>query len=647
MKSFTQGAILIVDKSTGINCRAASSAAYENFRKLVGMQDKNSSASSSSRQHKKKKQKQGDSIKMGHAGTLDPMATGCLPVLLGQATKIQDHIPVDIKRYIAHLKLGVKTETDDADGKVVKIDENFTGISLNFDFEPILTKFRGKITQVPPIYSAIHVDGKRAYDLARAGETPTIPPREIEVYNFEAKVLDETTLLLDVTCGTGTYIRTLGTDLAKAIGTEGHLTKLRRVSSGPFTLPEDPLPLTQDDENVSINRILSLKEALETFALILDITTHPSAKGNLMTGRSSNLYHDIYPLLPVNEKPTDEVQAKTFPSRKIALKIGATFQALVSLDFAAKSVTSICHFKPEETFPFIDYKIQRNFTKPDPVNESELRFSQFNILANGLSYLRKDRGAFENVSLSVLNPDFRKMRIFEEIASVDPHIICLEENDFISFSDFAKFHPKYKKGVFIAKLNSPCLESSEIPDGCMVIYDTTRFVQEENELSFSLGGNQVAACLLLKDQLDNDKKKYLVCSAHFKSEKSEEGNQTRLQQAKVLCQTLKDLSEKFQADRILIGVDLNAIKTEPAYQHIRESFHSFFQEKEPEFTTLKKRTQNSEPLMHTIDYIFYSDRLGQLKPFRYLDFPSEEEIGTLPNWKYPSDHLMLCGAFET
>jgi len=166
--------------------------------------------------------------RVGHAGTLDPLAEGVLPVLLGRATRLADYIQAQSKTYVATVALGTATSTDDAEGSVVA-----TAPVPPFDAQ-VLARFRGDILQVPPAYSALKVDGARAYALARRGAAVTLAPRPVTIYDL--RVLSEGPLTLEVSCSKGTYIRSLARDIAEALGTVGHLQHLMRSRVGPFSL---------------------------------------------------------------------------------------------------------------------------------------------------------------------------------------------------------------------------------------------------------------------------------------------------------------------------------------------------------------------------------------------------------------------------
>ncbi|MCA1991734.1 MAG: tRNA pseudouridine(55) synthase TruB [Coleofasciculus sp. S288] len=189
--------------------------------------------------------------RVGHGGTLDPAATGVLPIALGRATRLLQYMRQD-KAYRATIRLGVRTTTDDLEGEIVAT-ESATHLTLD-DVLPRLKQFKGKIQQVPPIYSAIQVKGKRLYDLARAGEVVEVPVREVEVYNIE--VLDWRPgefpeIDVAIACGSGTYIRAIARDLGASVHVGGVLASLTRTQSGGFDLADS---LTLDELEAQLNQ---------------------------------------------------------------------------------------------------------------------------------------------------------------------------------------------------------------------------------------------------------------------------------------------------------------------------------------------------------------------------------------------------------
>jgi tRNA pseudouridine55 synthase len=178
--------------------------------------------------------------KVGHAGTLDPMATGVLLVGVGKATRLLGHLTLTEKGYDATIRLGVGTTTDDAEGEVVSTAA--TGLLTEDDVRSAAGAFVGEIAQVPSSVSAIKVDGQRAYKRVRAGEDVDLPARTVTVHELVVTAVrpgeDGLDVDVSVRCSSGTYIRAVARDLGEALGVGGHLTMLRRTAVGPFTLAE-------------------------------------------------------------------------------------------------------------------------------------------------------------------------------------------------------------------------------------------------------------------------------------------------------------------------------------------------------------------------------------------------------------------------
>lgn len=173
-----------------------------------------------------------DAQKAGHAGTLDPLATGILPIALGEATKTVSFAVDGEKAYRFTVRWGAETDTDDSEGRVTRTSEARPATAAIHDLMP---SFTGAISQVPPSYSAIKVDGERAYDLARDGETVTLEPRTVVIDRIEAMAhLDADTTVFEAECGKGTYVRALARDFGRKLGCYGHVIALRRTRVGPF-----------------------------------------------------------------------------------------------------------------------------------------------------------------------------------------------------------------------------------------------------------------------------------------------------------------------------------------------------------------------------------------------------------------------------
>lgn len=174
--------------------------------------------------------------KIGHAGTLDPGAAGVLPVCIGRATKAIQYMMDKDKAYRVELTLGISTDTQDSEGKIIRRQKvKFT----EKEIEECIKHFTGKIAQTPPMYSAIRVDGKRLYELARAGVTVERKTREVLIFSSEiVKIKDGSKVLFDVVCSKGTYMRTLCSDIGDRLGCGGHMSFLIRTRAGSFHISE-------------------------------------------------------------------------------------------------------------------------------------------------------------------------------------------------------------------------------------------------------------------------------------------------------------------------------------------------------------------------------------------------------------------------
>lgn len=200
-------AVLLLDKPVGLGSNAALQAA----KRLYGAE------------------------KAGHAGTLDPLASGLLPILFGEATKFSQLVLDADKEYLAHARLGVTTRTGDAEGEVLERRTVRAGAA---DVERALAAFRGVIQQVPPMYSALKHRGQPLYRLARRGESIERAPRRVHVHALELLRVQGDDLALRVLCGKGTYIRTLVEDVGRALGCGAHLAGLRRIAASGFRIEE-------------------------------------------------------------------------------------------------------------------------------------------------------------------------------------------------------------------------------------------------------------------------------------------------------------------------------------------------------------------------------------------------------------------------
>lgn len=201
--------------------------------------------------------------KIGHCGTLDPSATGVLVCLINKATKLSNYLVLDDKEYIATFKLGQATTTQDLEGEIVASKEYKYEYST-VDIENILHMFVGKITQIPSIYSAIKVNGRKLYEYARANEEVEIPSRNITIHNIELLNFAKDLITIKVNCSSGTYIRTLCYDIAKKLGYPGVLTELTRTKSGKYCI-ENSYSLNEIQE--SNFEIISLLNALSDYEI--------------------------------------------------------------------------------------------------------------------------------------------------------------------------------------------------------------------------------------------------------------------------------------------------------------------------------------------------------------------------------------------
>jgi tRNA pseudouridine synthase B len=201
--------------------------------------------------------------KVGHTGTLDPLAQGVLPILIGKGTQCSKYLVNHDKKYRVELKLGKRTETLDAEGKIIEekeIPQNMLEQSNKSNIEKTLKTFEGEIEQKPPIYSAIKVKGKKLYEYARKGQEVEIPTRKITIYSIELKQIkkEKNIIIFDVYCSKGTYIRTLCEDIAKKLNTIGYMQNLLRIQVGEFNI-KDSITLRMENktdlENIEKNII--------------------------------------------------------------------------------------------------------------------------------------------------------------------------------------------------------------------------------------------------------------------------------------------------------------------------------------------------------------------------------------------------------
>ena len=216
--------------------------------------------------------------KVGHTGTLDPMAEGVLPILIGKGTQLSKYLINHDKKYIVELQLGIKTDTADSEGKIIEEKTvNKTKLSKE-NITNVLQTFIGKQEQIPPIYSAIKVNGKKLYEYARKGQEVELKPRQIEIYDIKLidYSMDEKQIKFEVFCGKGTYIRSLCEDIATKFETVGYMKSLKRTQVGNFKIDnsitiEELKNLIENNENIDDilkNKIITVEEIFKKFQSI-------------------------------------------------------------------------------------------------------------------------------------------------------------------------------------------------------------------------------------------------------------------------------------------------------------------------------------------------------------------------------------------
>jgi tRNA pseudouridine55 synthase len=223
--------------------------------------------------------------KAGHAGTLDPDATGLLAVALGEATKTVPYVTDDLKAYEFLVRFGSATNTDDAEGEIIKQSD---ARPSDAEIEAALPSFTGNIQQVPPQFSAIKINGERAYKLARAGEEVEIASRPLHVHSLQMlERVDQDHALLEMVCGKGGYVRSIARDLGEALGCYGHVRHLRRMWSGPFDL-DDCITLDQVNALAKTPELDNYLRPIEAGLTDLpELTCRPEAAAKLRVGNAA------------------------------------------------------------------------------------------------------------------------------------------------------------------------------------------------------------------------------------------------------------------------------------------------------------------------------------------------------------------------
>lgn len=215
--------------------------------------------------------------KVGHTGTLDPNATGVLPILIGKGTELSQFLINHDKKYIATIQLGVKTDTGDVEGKVIEEKEVDLEVLNEAKVSEALKKLVGKQMQIPPMYSAIKVNGKKLYEYARSGKSVDIPAREIEIYDLRLLNIDNNKQLItyEIYCSKGTYVRTVCEKIAEALGTVGYMKELQRTMVGDFKIEDaitvDELKEYYNKEGLIKDTIIGIEQFFkDKQAIILD-----------------------------------------------------------------------------------------------------------------------------------------------------------------------------------------------------------------------------------------------------------------------------------------------------------------------------------------------------------------------------------------
>ena len=236
--------------------------------------------------------------KVGHTGTLDPMATGVLPILIGRAAKAAEYLVSDSKRYVAEIKLGIETDTEDITGKILKTSDTLPGKT---EFFEVCKEFVGEIYQTPPMYSALKVGGKKLVDLAREGKEVERTPRKIEIKSILPEEVSEKEGIytLDVECSKGTYIRTLCADIGKKLGCGAAMSSLERTRSGNFDI-KDAYTVCEL-ENMTPEQRASVVRPVETLFYEWPAVTIDGFYAKLCRSGCEIYQHKIKTAYPVDE----------------------------------------------------------------------------------------------------------------------------------------------------------------------------------------------------------------------------------------------------------------------------------------------------------------------------------------------------------
>lgn len=249
--------------------------------------------------------------KAGHTGSLDPLASGLLPICLGQATKVCEYLLGSSKRYRTVIKLGQTTDTLDAEGQVLETREVLV---TEADLQAALPQFRGQIEQVPPMYSALKKDGQPLYKLARKGEEIDRPARQMTVYDLQAELIDSHHVAIDVHCSSGFYVRSLAHDLGRVLGCGAHVVELRRT----------------EIKNLNVNQAISLQDLLE------------SEKADHLI-QPIDVLLDDFPVLQLDEDQLEELRHGRKPLAK-----GLVCERLARFYTPEKALLAVGEVTPEQ-----------------------------------------------------------------------------------------------------------------------------------------------------------------------------------------------------------------------------------------------------------------------------------------------------------
>ncbi|MCP4378728.1 MAG: tRNA pseudouridine(55) synthase TruB, partial [bacterium] len=244
-------------------------------------------------------------IKVGHAGTLDPFANGVLVVCVGPATRLADYVQRQPKGYRAVITLGATSDTHDTEGEITKNPHAATVAIDDINIKSVLKTFVGQIDQIPPAHSAVHVNGLRAYDLARAGHKLDLPARKVNIYRIDLLEFQYPNLTIDISCGSGTYIRSLARDIGEKLGVGAYCSGLTRTSIGKFNL-SDAIDMDSVDPPANLIDPITALDSLTRIAV------DQADRNRLAMGKK-------VPLQTAPKDPTPEIAATDLNGKLLAI----------------------------------------------------------------------------------------------------------------------------------------------------------------------------------------------------------------------------------------------------------------------------------------------------------------------------------------